>query len=166
MRGDDLAYNKVIYNKKTLIDLTGDTVAANTMLTGTTAHNKAGTKITGTLFGGYPNEVKIPVSGVVPTTSTTKEKNIVKFNKKTLIDLSADTVNEYSLLYGYKCHSKAGNVIGGKFLSGYPSEASFSDSIQDSSGNVIKDSSSNNISSRILYGKGSTANNIITYKRK
>lgn len=44
-----MAYNKIIYNKKTLIDLTGDTVDANSLTKGTTAHDKSGAKITGVL---------------------------------------------------------------------------------------------------------------------
>ena len=39
--------NKVIYNGDTLIDLTGDTVAANKVLYGYTAHDKSGAEITG-----------------------------------------------------------------------------------------------------------------------
>mgnify|MGYP006886752066 CR=1 FL=1 len=44
-----MAYNKIIYGKKTLIDLTSDTVDASTLTKGTTAHDKSGAKITGTL---------------------------------------------------------------------------------------------------------------------
>lgn len=43
-----MAVNKVVVAGNTLIDLTGDTVAKETMLTGATAHDKSGTKITGT----------------------------------------------------------------------------------------------------------------------
>lgn len=43
-----MAINKVIYDKKVLIDLTSDTVDSGTLLKGTTAHDKSGTKITGT----------------------------------------------------------------------------------------------------------------------
>ena len=43
-----MAVSKVVYNGSTLIDLTSDTVTAATLLSGYTAHNKAGTKITGT----------------------------------------------------------------------------------------------------------------------
>ena len=39
--------NKVIYGGNTLIDLTSDTVAANKLLYGYTAHDKSGTVITG-----------------------------------------------------------------------------------------------------------------------
>lgn len=44
----DKYVNKVIYGGKTLIDLTGDTVTADKMLTGYTAHDKSGATITGT----------------------------------------------------------------------------------------------------------------------
>ncbi len=40
--------NKVVYNGKTLMDLTGDTVSADKLLKGITAHDKSGAKITGT----------------------------------------------------------------------------------------------------------------------
>lgn len=40
--------NKVIYGGRTLIDLTGDTVSPDKLLTGTTAHDKSGAAIEGT----------------------------------------------------------------------------------------------------------------------
>lgn len=43
-----MAINKVVYGGKTLIDLTGDTVAATDLASGVTAHDKSGAKITGT----------------------------------------------------------------------------------------------------------------------
>lgn len=42
-----MAINKVIYGGETLIDLTGDTVDAAHLLSGTTAHDKSGAVITG-----------------------------------------------------------------------------------------------------------------------
>lgn len=42
-----MAINKVVYNKKTLIDLTEDTVSEETLLAGTTAHAADGEKIEG-----------------------------------------------------------------------------------------------------------------------
>lgn len=47
-----MAYNKVICNSKTLIDLTEDTVTAEKLLKGETAHDASGQKITGTLEAG------------------------------------------------------------------------------------------------------------------
>lgn len=41
--------NKVVYDDKTLIDLTGDTVTPAKMLSGTTAHDKSGAVVTGTI---------------------------------------------------------------------------------------------------------------------
>lgn len=40
--------NKVVYNGKTLMDLTGDTASPDKILKGITAHDKSGAKITGT----------------------------------------------------------------------------------------------------------------------
>lgn len=40
--------SKIIFNGDVLIDLTGDTVTADKLLTGATAHDKAGNKVTGT----------------------------------------------------------------------------------------------------------------------
>lgn len=44
-----MAVNKVVYNGETLIDLTSDTVEAGSLLSGVTAHDKAGNKITGSV---------------------------------------------------------------------------------------------------------------------
>lgn len=43
-----MAINKVVYGSKTLIDLTADTVTADKLASGYTAHDKSGTVITGT----------------------------------------------------------------------------------------------------------------------
>ena len=43
-----MTINKVIYGGRTLIDLTGDTVTADKILSGFTAHDKGGESITGT----------------------------------------------------------------------------------------------------------------------
>ncbi len=44
-----MAANKVVINNETVIDLTSDTVAADKLLNGYTAHNKAGVLVTGTV---------------------------------------------------------------------------------------------------------------------
>lgn len=44
----DKMINKIIYDGRTLIDLTGDTVTADKLLKDTTAHDKSGAVITGT----------------------------------------------------------------------------------------------------------------------
>lgn len=43
-----MAINKVIYGGRTLIDLTGDTITAEDLAKGVTAHDKSGAPITGT----------------------------------------------------------------------------------------------------------------------
>lgn len=49
-----MAYNKVVYNKKVLIDLTNDTVTSDKLFSGVKAHDKTGKVITGTFLQGYP----------------------------------------------------------------------------------------------------------------
>lgn len=52
-----MAVSKVVYGGRTLIDLTGDTVAAGNLLRGCTAHRADGTAVAGTLLAGYPREL-------------------------------------------------------------------------------------------------------------
>ena len=47
-----MAVNKVVYGTTVLVDLTGDTVTADKLLKGATAHNASGEQITGTLEPG------------------------------------------------------------------------------------------------------------------
>ena len=50
-----MAYSKVVLDGTTLIDLTQDTVVADSMLYGVTAHKNDGTTITGTLTSVVPS---------------------------------------------------------------------------------------------------------------
>lgn len=52
-----MAINKVVYNGRTLIDLTRDTVTPETLKKGYTAHKKNGVRITGTFEGDDLDEV-------------------------------------------------------------------------------------------------------------
>ena len=47
-----MAVNKVVYGTTVLVDLTGDTVTADKLLKGATAHNASGDQITGTMEAG------------------------------------------------------------------------------------------------------------------
>lgn len=47
-----MAFSKIIFNGSTLMDVTGDTVTASTLISGNTAHDASGTQITGTASGG------------------------------------------------------------------------------------------------------------------
>ena len=42
-----MAVNKVNYGNNTLLDVSNDTVTANTLLSGYTAHDNTGTRVTG-----------------------------------------------------------------------------------------------------------------------
>ena len=47
-----MAVSKVVYGNQTLVDLTGDTVTADTLAEGVTAHNARGEEIVGTMSAG------------------------------------------------------------------------------------------------------------------
>lgn len=60
-----MAVSKVIFGNSTLIDLTADTVSADKMYTGTTAHAKDGTVITGTAAVSVSGETLIMPAGLI-----------------------------------------------------------------------------------------------------
>ncbi len=51
-----MAINKVVYGGTTLLDLTGDTVTADKLMQGYTAHDRTGALITGTATGGIDGD--------------------------------------------------------------------------------------------------------------
>ncbi len=51
-----MAINKVVYGGTTLLDLTGDTVTADKLMQGYTAHDRKGELITGTATGGIDGD--------------------------------------------------------------------------------------------------------------
>ena len=48
-----MAINKVVYGNDTLVDLTEDSVSANNLLEGETAHDRSGNPVTGTAKQGH-----------------------------------------------------------------------------------------------------------------
>ena len=60
-----MAYNKVIYDGNTLIDLTEDTITASDLLNGVTAHDKSGASITGNIASKTSSN--LTVSGATVT---------------------------------------------------------------------------------------------------
>lgn len=52
-----MGINKVVYDNQTLIDLTEDTVTADQLFEGTTAHDASGTQIIGTAKTDIPENL-------------------------------------------------------------------------------------------------------------
>jgi len=67
--------------------------------------------------------------------------------------LTGDTITADVLLSGYTAHKADGAVVNGTMLAGRPSEYSFYETLQDSSGNTIIDSSGNPVQYRTVYRK-------------
>ena len=62
----NMSINKVVYGGKTLIDLTGDTVTADKLLSGITAHGKDGELVTGTCtFDVDSNDATVAVAEIL-----------------------------------------------------------------------------------------------------
>lgn len=60
-----MAINKVDYGNRTLIDISNDTVTANTLLQGATAHDNSGTQISGSVaFVTYYTGASTPSSSL------------------------------------------------------------------------------------------------------
>ena len=77
-----MAVNKVVYVEngvqKTLVDLTADTVTAETLKKGTTAHNKTGAQITGTMESSGGTDLKTMIISFEVLTSG--ENNLVELH--------------------------------------------------------------------------------------
>lgn len=65
-----MAVNKVIYDGNTLIDLTSDTVTAESLLSGYTAHDASGASITGTASGGGATRTIATATATVSSNAT------------------------------------------------------------------------------------------------
>lgn len=77
--------------------------------------------------------------------------NKITYNSKTLIDLTEDTVDQNKLLNGATAHDKRGNVVTGTLLKGYPAIFNLEEDVQDSSGDFVLGSASENIIGLVIY---------------
>lgn len=60
-----MAVNKVVYGGDTLVDLSADTVTADKLAAGYTAHDKSGAVVTGTAQASVEGEVLTVAFGIV-----------------------------------------------------------------------------------------------------
>lgn len=101
----DKNVNQVIVNGETILDLTNDTVTANDLAEGVTAHDKSGTAITGTVEVGHPttkssdvyaefNEIPLPGGSIYKSLSLTgKSTDDVLMRKGTNYTVSLESSN-------------------------------------------------------------------------
>ena len=86
-----MAINKVVYGNDTLVDLTEDSVSANNLLEGETAHDRSGNPVTGTAKQGHivqnssgtdmTQRSTIQFKGVIVTDDATNGKTVVQATK-------------------------------------------------------------------------------------
>lgn len=77
--------------------------------------------------------------------------NKIVYGNRTLIDLTADTVTEETLLKGCQAHRADGTIIIGTMLSGCPAEFIVEEEVFDSSGQDIQDETGSVVKGRIKY---------------
>lgn len=104
--------NKVIYGGQTLIDLTGDTVSKDKLLSGITAHDKSGAKITGTCTFDVDSqdatvEVAEILSGKTAYARGSKLTGTMK-NNGAVKGVISTVAGEYTVPQGY--HDGSGKV--------------------------------------------------------
>lgn len=102
-----MAVNKVGYGTRTLIDLTNDTVTADSLFSGVTAHDKTGAIITGT----YEPLTKSDISALETTVSTLQ--STVSGLQSTINTINTNAKNASSYSKTARAYSqKAASVVG------------------------------------------------------
>lgn len=104
-----MAVNKVVLGEDTLIDLTGDTVSADKLSKGVTAHNMAGEPIVGTMEAGGGTNYTF-------TDGLTETNGTVKWDLNDTIKKSG--INNVTISDGANTDFYVGNVTKGNILAG------------------------------------------------
>lgn len=103
--------NKVIYGNETLIDISGDSVAADKVLTGYTAHDRSGAPITGTCdFDSDTTDADAVAAEILATKTAYVNKTKVtgSMPNRGAISGTISTLNPYTVPNGY--HDGSGTV--------------------------------------------------------
>ena len=107
-----MAINKVIYGGNTLIDLTSDTVIAEKMLTGYTAHDKSGTLVTGTCTNDVNSTAATAVAAEILSGKTAYARGSIvtgsMVNNGAITGTIATKAGTYTVPIGY--HDGSGKV--------------------------------------------------------
>lgn len=107
-----MGINKIIYGGNTLIDLTGDTVSANDILTGKTAHDKSGSIITGQCsYDADTSDATANVSEILSTKTAYVNGNKLTgemVNNGAVTGVISTKAQEYTVPQGF--HDGSGKV--------------------------------------------------------
>lgn len=106
-----MAISKVVYGTTTLVDLTSDTVTADGLVEGLTAHDAAGNTVAG----------KNPYAKAATDSTVTTQADLIAQIQAALdgkaagggVDTSSDTVTPDALVEGYTAHDATGAQITG-----------------------------------------------------
>lgn len=100
-----MAVNKVIYGTNTLIDLSNDTVTADKLASGYTAHDKSGAKIVGTM--PYADSVLYEYAPLICQGMLDSEEMVGRYthsgNAYSPLELDSMLVNDFCDMTGLDC---------------------------------------------------------------
>lgn len=88
--------NKVIYGDQTLLDISSDTVTANTLLSGYTAHSGNGANITGAIATRTASDIG-PILNCVVTVPTGYYNNVEKILTSAQLTTPESGTNEFTM---------------------------------------------------------------------
>ena len=95
-----MGISKVVYNKETLIDLTGDTVTAETLAEGETAHGADGELITGTMARSSGTSIESCVVKIVIDAPFFGENNIYYVDERLVTQTTTLSDNTLTVAKG------------------------------------------------------------------
>lgn len=107
-----MAYNKVVLKGQTLLDLTADTVAPDTLAKGVTAHDKTGAQITGTMEsgGGASTKYGATVNTFLGDVVSTGKLSAPTVQTDLVFDGVTDIGDKALYFFNYQCPRKIKSV--------------------------------------------------------
>ena len=123
-----MSINKVIFGDETLIDLTSDTVKPSLLMSGITAHNSAGTSITGTIIARTASDVgvagptvSVPSGAYSSAVTKTVASGSVKVNS--VVAVKQPSISFNSAIGVLSASNTGSTTIGAAVTSGYVTSA-------------------------------------------
>lgn len=111
-----MANNKVIFGNNVLIDLTEDTVTADKLALGFTAHSASGEQIVGTMAsGGYIIRITTPDSELYGETITISKNDVIigttEFDNQGIAEYTVSETGTYTIAVTYDGKTSSTEVV-------------------------------------------------------
>lgn len=119
-----MGVNKIVYNDETLIDLTEDTVTADDLDEGVTAHDASGQKITGTFKTSELKNIRLAADGIEYSSAGDAVRSQVAMLRddiRAIEDASSDTIinKHFYPIFAGKLYSVERWIVNNKSIEAY-----------------------------------------------